>query len=363
MSHRRTALLLVALAATIAALPARRAGATEVVQIPVDGVLDARPVSTLTGGALVPWTVGIDQDDGFMTTAAAKSLHQTGAALPDDGAFAADAHHPAVVLHFSNAAPATAPQARSVSGVASFAFDVPPATYETLLLFLTSSYGDSKLEVTFQYADGTSTKTAFTMPDWGTGAALPAPPPTFFNLVGGLHKWTKAGASVDTPTHALAGVALSPAAGKTMVHLAIAKLSTAERLTFWGATGVATSRPDAGADAPLDASADVSSATGDAADAARNDDAIDTANAIPDAGAEVEAEVDAGRDAFAEERGPIATAPADASSATDAGTRPRATAATGCATAGDPGTDGGLPWGAVFGLLAHAARRGRRRRV
>jgi hypothetical protein len=351
MSHRRAALHL-ATTLMLSALPARRAEATEIVQIPVDDVLDVRPVSTLTNGALVPWTVGIDQDDGFMTTAAAKSLHQTGAALPDDGVFAADAHHPLVVLHFSNAAPATAPQARSVTGVASFAFDVPPGRYEALYLFLTSSYGDAKLEVTFQYDDGTSTKTAFTMPDWGTGAALPAPPPTYFNLIGGLHKWTKQGASVDTPRHALAGVALSPASDKALARVTLAKLSASERLTFWGATGAATSRPDASVDAGTDAPIDAS------ADAAGNDDATASVDTTPDASVAGEPKRDA-----APETPPDASTGAneDAVASPDAAPRSRTPPTAGCSAAGDHGVRGGRAWVATFCVLVHAIRRARRR--
>lgn len=355
MSHRRAALHL-ATTLMLSALPARRAEATEIVQIPVDAVLDMRPVSTLTNGALVPWTVGIDQDDGFMTTAAAKSLHQTGAALPDDGVFAADAHHPLVVLHFSNAANATANQARSVSGAASFEFDVPPGSYETLYLLLTSSYGDAKLEATFEYANGTSTKTAFTMPDWGTGAALPSP--AYFNLVGGLHKWTKAGASVDTPTHALGGIALVPAPNETLVRITLAKLSSPERLTFWGATGVATSRPDAAVDAPGDVGADANVEAGaearvEAGAEARPDD---TASAPVEAGAD-------NRDAAIEDPRDAATGiDVDASPRADAAPRSRGSSAAGCAVGGDDGARRGASLVAVFGALAHALLLARRRK-
>jgi hypothetical protein len=329
------------------------ARAAEVVQIPVDGVLDARPVATLTGGMLVPWTVGIDQDDGFITTAAATSLHQTGPALPDDGVFAADADHPEVRLHFSNDAPATSPQARSVTGAASFEIDVPASTYETLYLFLTSSYGSAKLEVTFGYADATSTKVAFTMPDWGTGAALPAGPPTYFNLVSGLHKWTKAGASVDTPTHALAGVTLSPAVDKLLVRITIAKVSAPERLTFWGVTGLVTSRPPTdGGDAGMGPAADAATvrdaapeeAAGGPRDAAPADTPAtaapaDTANDPPHTGGGLD--------------GAPSNASADASPAAPAGERPRASG--GCAVTGEAlAGDAGLPL--VFILAVVAAR-------
>src|SRR5258706_7258983 len=86
---------------------ARRARADEVVEVAVDALLNARAVTTLTGGRLVPWTVGIDGNglaDGYMTAAASKFHNDpaTVKTLPDDGRFPSDARHPEVVLHFSN---------------------------------------------------------------------------------------------------------------------------------------------------------------------------------------------------------------------------------------------------------------------
>src|SRR5258708_5430768 len=83
---------------------ARVARADQVVQVPVDALLNARAVTTLTGGRLVTWTVGIDGNgsaDGYLTAAASKFHNDPPAlkALPDDGRFPADARHPEVVLH------------------------------------------------------------------------------------------------------------------------------------------------------------------------------------------------------------------------------------------------------------------------
>jgi len=139
--------------------------AQQVVQVAVDPRLDGRAVTTLTAGKLVPWTVGIDKDDGYITTAAAQFLKQTDKALPDDGTFAADANHPEMVLHFSNAASSTSPQARGVSGVGDFEFEVPHVAYSELYLALVSSYGDSPLTVTLTYANDDTGKLSFTLPD------------------------------------------------------------------------------------------------------------------------------------------------------------------------------------------------------
>ncbi len=215
--------------------------AQQVVQFAVDSLLDGRPVTTLTAGALVPWTVGIDKDDGYITTAAAQFLKQTGKALPDDATFAGDATHPDMVLHFANGASSTSPQARGISGVSQFELEVPRATYSELYLAVTSSYGDSPLTATMNYADSTTSKLQFTLPDWGTGSALPTSPPIFFNLISGLHKWTHDNASVDTPTHTITGVKVTPDASKELTRIRIDKAGASSYLVFWGATGVATS--------------------------------------------------------------------------------------------------------------------------
>ncbi|HVZ75538.1 MAG TPA: hypothetical protein VHJ20_24360 [Polyangia bacterium] len=236
---------------------AARTHASEVVQLPVDGVLDGRPVATLTGGVVVPWTTGLDADDGFMTAAAAASLHETGPALPDDGVFAANADHPEVRLHVSNAAAATSPQAHVLKTPGHVSFDVSPAVYEKVLLFLGSSYGDAPLVATLTYADGTKTTLNFTLPDWGVAVTLPKSPPMFY-LAAGLHKWTKAGASVDTPSHSITGVAITPAQDRALVSIDLQKTTAAPWLVFWGATAIARDLVDAGvmADAAVDASTD-----------------------------------------------------------------------------------------------------------
>jgi hypothetical protein len=225
---------------------ARQSKADVVVQIPVDALLDARPVSTLTGGVVVPWSVGLDNTDGFITTAANTFLKQAGPALPDDGTFPADSGRPAIALHFSNAADAKAPQARIVTGTGNFEIAVPRASYSKVYLLVASSIGDSPLRLTLSYSDATSTPLSFTLPDWGTGKPLPTNPPIFFNLIAGLHKWNQQDMSVDTPSHAITGVELSPDAAKQLSSIRVEKTSAPQTLAFWGATGIAASAPDLG---------------------------------------------------------------------------------------------------------------------
>jgi hypothetical protein len=231
------------LTALLVATLARPADADVVVQVPVDALLNGRPVTTLTGGSVVPWTVGLDQTDGFITTAANAFLKQKDPALPDDGLFAASANRPEITLHFSNVADAKSPQARIVTGVANFEVPVPTAKYSKLYLIIASSYGDCPLTLTLGYADASSTAQNVTLPDWGTGKPLPTTPAIFFNLISGLHKWNQQGMSVDTPTHSITGIELSPDSSKPLSSVRIEKTGAPQTLAFWGATGVATSAP------------------------------------------------------------------------------------------------------------------------
>jgi hypothetical protein len=148
------------------------ARADTVVQIAVD----ARPVSTLTGGQVTPWTPGqgIDDSDGLVTNAVEASLGQTGMALPDDGTFAADADHPEVVLHFSNDVSATSYQARELTMVGNISFDVPKGEYSKLYLLMSSSYGACTLTVTMTYADGLASPITFEI---GMRGSKPRPSP------------------------------------------------------------------------------------------------------------------------------------------------------------------------------------------
>jgi hypothetical protein len=254
--------------ACVAALLARTqaASADAVVQLPIDSLLDGRPVTTWTGGQIVTWTVGVDGTDGLMTAAAEAQLNETGVALPDDGTFPADARHPEIVLHFSNAAPAAAPQAHSLV-MAAGQFDIPvtAGAYTSVFLIFSSSYGASALGFTLTYADGSSSTVNVTVPDWAAGA--PANDPVLFDLIGGMMKWNAQNQELDTPNHTLTGVQLAPTAGKDLSRIQVNKPDATTTLTFWGATGVASSLVDAG-EPPMDAaSVDAAADVGTAADA------------------------------------------------------------------------------------------------
>ena len=245
---------------------ARHALADTVVQIPVDSVLDGRSVSTLNGATVVPWTPGqgLDGDgnsDGFVTTAVEAVLFQQmltnaiGKALPDDGVFPADARHPDIVLHFSNAAPTTSPQTHQVhiaAGPQTFHFAVPQATYSKMFLLITSSEGVAALTTALTYADGTPASTQnFMLPDYGIGGA-PANDPIYFNLIAGMRKWNTQDREGDSTTHTITGIELTPSTTGMLADIQVTKTNGAH-VVFWGATGIATSAVDAGSPAGDDA--------------------------------------------------------------------------------------------------------------
>jgi hypothetical protein len=291
-----------ALAAGVAVTAfATHAAADTVVQLNVDAVIDGRSVSTVVNDVVTPWSAGdgLDGADGFVTTAVEAILQtqgkteggKVGPALPDDGLFPADAagRHPAIQLHFSNAAPTTSPQTHQVpasTGPQTFTFAVPEATYSKMFLVLTSSYGVGDLTVTLSYAGGVApTVMMIQLPDWGVGGAA-ANDPVFFNLIQGLHKWTATDQEVDTPTHGITGIELTPTPAATLTSVRVAKTNSAQ-VVFWGATGIATSvvttGHDGGADAS-DASAVDTTAAADA-DATASDGASGTgAGGVADAG-------------------------------------------------------------------------------
>ncbi len=236
------------LAMTVFAMVTMRlARADLVVQIPIDALLNGRPVSTFTDGKVIPWTAGqgLDAMDGLVTGAVEKTLGQTGVALPDDGTFAADADHPEAFLHFSNDALAASPQTHFLNGPGHFQFAVPQATYSKLYLYMTSSYGASPLTITTTYASGQPSTTSFMLPDWGTGTPLPTNPPIFFNLISGMHKWTTGDQQVDSPVHTITGVAISSDSSRMLTSVQVESSATMQDLIFWGATGLATSFIDA----------------------------------------------------------------------------------------------------------------------
>ncbi|HVR60662.1 MAG TPA: hypothetical protein VMU50_02125, partial [Polyangia bacterium] len=172
-------------------LGANPAAADTVVQFPIDALLNARPVSTVTNGAVVTWgpTQGVDGNgsaDGYATKAVVAKLGQMGNALPDDGVFPATNGIPEIHLHFANDNPPTSFQAHNVhrAMAESIDFAVPQATYSKIFLVLTSAEGADKLTVTLTYADATTAMIGpFTLADYDTPIPANTADVSYFSLI------------------------------------------------------------------------------------------------------------------------------------------------------------------------------------
>src|SRR5882724_2462626 len=262
LAFRSPALLLAAASAIFVISEAGVVAAADtVVQVPCDGVIDGRTVATFTGGVVVPWVAaqGVDGDgngDGYVTTAVETELVKqgktvggtAGKALPDDGLFPMDARHPAIQLHFSNAADKASPQTHQLyiaKGVESFQLPVPAATYSKMFLILTASEGAAALTITFNYAGGAQpVVTKLMLPDYGVGGAA-ANDKVFFNLIEGMRKWSGTLQEGDGTTHTITGIEMAPSATDKLTSIGIEK-TNGSHVVFWGATGIATSAVDIG---------------------------------------------------------------------------------------------------------------------
>ncbi len=243
------------IAFSLALTAARAASADTVVQIPIDSLLDARPVSTVTGGVEVPWTAGqgIDGDgngDGYVTKSVAALHKYTGPALPNDGVFPAAKGLPELDLHFSDANPSTSFQAHNAHAgmAAQITFAVPQATYSSLYLVMTDSENADMLTISLTYSDATTSMIGpFTMPDYDQGLPGNTKDVTYFSIFSG-QKWGPADSPGDNMGHMITGVTLTPSPTKPLTSVTINKPSDGHYLVFWGAVGIATSPvPDAGA--------------------------------------------------------------------------------------------------------------------
>lgn len=233
--HRRLPPLLFVLGLGAAAVVQARA---DELQIDVHKLLDSRPVTTLTGGRLVPWTQGVDgggRADGFATKAAAEALGSKGVgALPDNGFFPANDEHPKVQLHFTNTK-GSAFQAFALSGRGAFDLTVPGRAFSSLQLYLTSAEGPSNLRVVLHYYDGTVDTVDKTLPDYAY--APPDADPDFFALAGNLAKWDAHVQLKELGHHFIYGFNVQPDVKKALVGITVMKQANGY-LLFWGATGV-----------------------------------------------------------------------------------------------------------------------------
>jgi len=216
----------------------RAADASSAVQVDVSKLLNARVVTTLTDGKVVPLQTSIDGAGGVATVAAATSLNgKAETAVPDDGTFPANADHPEVVLHFSNA-DGTGFQVRRLPHEEEFFFDVPPRNYAKMLLCFTSgAAGPAPLKVTLTYQDGTTEERDIVCPDWWNNLDEKTNPNKDVVYVGfNLAKWGKSNKVMEKDHHNIFGIDVHPTPGKVLTSIKVHK--TRPLVCFWGATGV-----------------------------------------------------------------------------------------------------------------------------
>ncbi|MFB9843270.1 hypothetical protein [Mucilaginibacter ginsenosidivorans] len=208
-----------------------------VIQIDISKLLNARPVTTLTGAKLINWSKGIDGNgdgDGYLTRAAALfNKDDTTHALPDNPVFASSRWHPAIQLHYNNA-DSVHNQARFVSGEGGFSIDIPRKHYAAIYLGLTSSEGPSALEFDLVYTDGTETKKHL-LPDYYDNISLKDPDVGY--VATDLAKWGKNGVMAEKDHHNIHLLKLSIDPHRKLKGIVVRK-SKGGYLMFWSATGV-----------------------------------------------------------------------------------------------------------------------------
>lgn len=205
----------------------------ETIQIDVSSLLNTRPITTLTKGNLVPWTNGVDRENGYMTVSASiYNSDKAPKALPDDPLIPADMHHPAILLHYSNN-DGSKYQARYPADTNAFTINVPANNYKGLYICLTSAYGNSRISVDLIYKDGTEQKN-FTVPDWYKD--IPDTDPDFSYVVHDMAKWGK-NKMAETDHHNIDALNVHPDAKRTLTAVRVKNLSKTY-IVFWAATGV-----------------------------------------------------------------------------------------------------------------------------
>ncbi len=207
-------------------------GAT--VQFEMGGLLNARPVTTVSNGKLVPWVESLDgTGSGEATMAAGKLMGDAlPKALPDDGRFPANDRHPEVLLHFSNS-DATGKQVHRSLAADTFSLPAVPGNYSHLSVFCMSGNGPSSLNIKLIYQDGMEIRNVV-VPDWYTQIA--GSDTTRYNLAQDLAKWNQANQKMESDHHYLYGLSLSPNRARILTRMEVIKTKPGV-LTFWGATG------------------------------------------------------------------------------------------------------------------------------
>jgi hypothetical protein len=206
----------------------------KVIQIDISGLLNTRPVTTLTNGKLIPWTKGVDRENGYLTTAAAVANGETNPkAIADDPLIAANEHHPAILLHYNNK-DGSKNQAMLLADTNSITITTPKNRYADFYICLTSAYGKSNLKYDLIYSDGVEVK-FITVPDWAND--VPDNDPNFSYVVHDLAKWTDKHVRTENDHHNIHALNVHPDSKRVLTGVRVKNLSKTYVL-FWAATGV-----------------------------------------------------------------------------------------------------------------------------
>jgi hypothetical protein len=242
--------------AIVALCAVRPAFADDVVQIDVKSILTTRSVTTLTGGTIVPWIIGVDGGGtfaGYMTLAAALKTGSDTLALPDNGVFPATTRLPRVALNYSNDADSKSNQTWHLLGLGQLSFTVPPNNYSKMFVFLTLGDGDYELQkiqpnlrVTLTYDDGT-VSTDYKLMDYA--ANYPDDDTNFCNLISNRTKWSQKNQVAESGSignHTIHALNVHPDVKRILTSIKVEKTKLETRwppqvgfLVFWGATGLA----------------------------------------------------------------------------------------------------------------------------
>lgn len=207
---------------------------SKVIQIKIGELLNARPVTTLTKYKLVHWGKGVDHENGYLTTSAAKFIGEKNPrALPDNPLIPATDKHPAILLHYDNN-DAFSNQTMALTDTNTFTIKVPKSKYKDFFICLTSAYGKSKLEYDLIYSDGTEMKN-ITVPDWAND--VPENDPYFSYVVHDLAKWSNTAKQTEPNHHNIHALNVHPDANRTLIAIRVTNNSKTY-LLLWAATAV-----------------------------------------------------------------------------------------------------------------------------
>ena len=233
------------------------------IQIDVSSLLNARPVTTLSDGALVPWSTYLDsygEGSAFLTVAAARAAGDNDPkALPNSPLIPAHGNCPGMLLHYSNEDGVNG-QVRRVDNDVPFTIPVPAHKYGQVFLAWTSS-GASELVIDCLYSSGTNTQNTVRIRDYYNEVSTNDRSRVY--VVRDLNKWNRSAKLMERGHHSIHAAIISPDTNRELVSLKIAKRASPSHLIFWGATGVLVgdapdnSKPTSGALLPIETAGDV----------------------------------------------------------------------------------------------------------